>query len=165
MNTQSVVLVEYEKALLSKAKSVLYLVLKKKDWIQELIDQVNQDLEIRFQNFIQQISLYLENSKLKNNEIAVKCIMLKGVVNILNKMMEERLSILSDEDKILINDAFSTQNIIEPKQNEDNNNKIKEKIEKKEKKGKSRKKDHNNNNEISKTDNSIFTINFFNYSK
>lgn len=163
MNTKSVVLVEYEKVLLSKAKSVLYIVLKKKDWIQELIEQVNQDLEIRFQNFIQQISPYLENPKLKNNEIAVKCIMLKGVINILNKMIEERLSILSDADKNLINDAFSTQNIIEPKQNEDNNNKIKEKIERK---GKSQKKDHNNNNGISKKENNNFSLNnIFYFSK
>jgi len=144
MDIRTLILVENEKTtLISKTRNVLFIVLKKKDWAQELIEQVNKDMEIRYQNFIQQILPYLENPKLKNNINAIKCIMLKGVINILNKMMEERLSILSDTDKNLINEAFSTQNIIEQGKNEENNNTIKEKTE-------INQKEHNNNDNIQK---------------
>jgi hypothetical protein len=101
---------QYENKAIKKAKNALYLVLKKKTFADEIITSLQNEVEQRFKRFINDIAKDLENIQLEDEETGLKYIILKGIINILNKMLQERMVTLSDKDKQLINDIFEKEN-------------------------------------------------------
>lgn len=52
------------------------------------------------------IALKLKSIKLGDKENSLKYILIKGLINILNKMLNERMIILSDNDRNIVNNIF-----------------------------------------------------------
>ena len=101
---------QYENKAIKKAKNALYLVLKKKTFADEIITSLQNEVEQRFKRFINDIAKDLENIQLEDEETGLKYIIIKGIINILNRMLQERMVTLSDKDKQLINDIFEKEN-------------------------------------------------------
>ena len=121
---------QYESKVTKKGKNVLYLVLKKKTFADEIIDSLQKEVETRFKKFLNEIAADLNKIKLDDEENGLKYIMLKGMINILNQMLKERMIILSEKDKQIINEIFEKDEDIKdtvnqgkdhPKKNEGKN--------------------------------------------
>jgi hypothetical protein len=104
----------------NKGKKVLYLVLKRKTNERRIIEDLEKELDIKMQMFLENIQEKIINAKFDNKERALKYILLKGLINILEKMIVENMGKLSDEDKKLIEDIMKEDN---NPQNDDDNGK------------------------------------------
>lgn len=93
-----------------KGKKVLYLVLQKKTNERKIIEDLERELDIKMQMFLDKISEKLINIKFDDAERSLKYILLKGLINILEKMIEENMGKLSEEDKKLIEDIMNEEN-------------------------------------------------------
>lgn len=102
-----------------KGKKILYLVLQKKTNERIIIENLERELDIKMQDFLRKISEKLINVKFDDAERSLKYILLKGLINILEKMIEENMGKLSEEDKKLIKDIMNEDN----NQKHDNNEK------------------------------------------
>ena len=102
-------LTQYENKVTQKAKNALYLVLKKKTFADEVINSLQVEIEKRFKKFLNNIAGDLERIKLEDEENGLKYIILRGMINILNEMLKERMILLSDKDKKIVNDIFEGQ--------------------------------------------------------
>ena len=103
---RSNIITQYESKVAKKGKKILYLVLKKKNFAEEIISSLQSEVERRFKKFLNDIAKDLENVTLEDEENGLKYIMLKGMINILNEMLKERMVILSEKDKSIINEIF-----------------------------------------------------------
>lgn len=97
---------EYEKKVLKKGKKALYLVLRQKTFSDKIIDELEIEIERKFKNFLMDIAPKLKNIKLEDKENGLKYILIKGLINILNQMLNERMIILSDNDRNIVNSIF-----------------------------------------------------------
>lgn len=109
MNCKTLTIIQYEKKLSDIGKKTLYLVLKPKEFSNEIIDSIQAEIERRFNNFLRQISSELKNTKFQDEENSIKYIMLKAISEILNKMLNERKILLSPKDKIIIDNIFEDE--------------------------------------------------------
>ncbi len=110
---RSITLTQYQSNVAKKGKNILYLVLKKKNFAEEIISNLQSEVEIRFQKFINDIVNDLQKIKLEDEENGLKYIILKGMINILNQMLKERMILLSEKDKKIIDEIFGNDD--EPK--------------------------------------------------
>lgn len=109
---------------INKGKKVLYLVLKKKTNEQRIIEELEKELDIKMQMFLDKIFEKLKTVQFDNKERSYKYILLKGLINILEKMIEENMGKLTEEDKQLIQEIMNEDK--DPKNNpekESKNNK------------------------------------------
>jgi hypothetical protein len=96
-NSQTITLVEQK--VTKKAKKTLYLVLKKKGFADEIIDNIDRELEQRFIEYLKTIAPKLNQMTFDDPEKALECLMLKQMIKILDSMLTERMLILNEEDK------------------------------------------------------------------
>lgn len=103
--TQTLTLVEEK--VKKKAKNTLYLVLKKKGLAEEIIENIDNELEKRFLEFLKKILPKLSEMKFDNPEEALECLLVKQIVSILDDMLKERMLDLSEGDKKLVFDIMN----------------------------------------------------------
>ena len=80
-------------------KKVYYLVLKKKSFQKEIIEQLESRLESKMNEFWDKIIDKFKEKKFENVEQSLKYILLKGLVLILEKELKNNQIDLSEEEK------------------------------------------------------------------
>ena len=80
-------------------KKVYYLVLKKKSFQKEIIEQLESQLESKMNEFWDKIIDKFKEKKFENVEQSLKYILLKGLVLILEKELKNNKIDLSEEEK------------------------------------------------------------------
>ena len=100
--SQTITLVEQK--VTAKAKNTLYLVLKKKGFVEKAIEDIDKELEKRLIEYLKNIAPKLNQMKFDDPEKALECLFLKQMIKILDDMLKERLLILNEEDKKLLYD-------------------------------------------------------------
>lgn len=106
-----------------KGKKALYLVLKRKPLIEEIIESVEEEVEKRFSEFINKKSEELSRLKPDNPEEFYKCVLLRALIKILDKMLEEYSVGLTDKDKNTLKDIFENDSFPKDELNDLNLNK------------------------------------------
>lgn len=95
--SQTITLVE--KNVATKTKKILYLVLKKKGFADEVIDSIDKELEKRLIEYLKNIAPKLNEMKFDDPEKALKCLLVKQMIKNLDGMLKERMLNLKEEDK------------------------------------------------------------------
>lgn len=108
MNSQVITLME--KKVLKKVRRTFYLVLKQKNLEDKIIDDLKDEVERRFLKFIKEIAPRLEKLSFDDPETAIKVILIKGIIKILNDLENEKKINLSKEDIKVIDDIFKEDN-------------------------------------------------------
>lgn len=88
------------------SKKAIYLVLHKKPLPQQILDDIKEEAEKRFEIFLREKLPILNSIKPDDPETFIKCFMLRGLIIILDKMFEERHIKLSQKDKETIKQLF-----------------------------------------------------------
>lgn len=117
---RSTTITEVINSSVDEGKKVLYLVLKKKSFSRQIIEEIEKEVEKRIPAFIQSITPKLENMKFKDKEQSLKVIILRGIINIIKKILEEDIIKLSESDRKALEEIM--------KEEEDNFKKENEKI-------------------------------------
>ena len=81
-----------------RGNQILYLVLQRKPFADEIIDEVRAELEKRLYVFLQSIIPKLQNIKFSNPEQSLKIIILNAIIKILNQMIKEDIIKLNEND-------------------------------------------------------------------
>ena len=84
---------------MENGKKVYYLVLKKKSFQKEIIEQLESRLESKMNEFWDKIIDKFKEKKFENVEQSLKYILLKGLVLILEKELKNNQIDLSEEEK------------------------------------------------------------------
>ena len=95
---------------IDKGKKVLYLVLNKKTDENIIIEDLQNELDIKMKKFIEKNSETIKNAKFENYEASLKYIFIKALINFLEKMIEENKGKLSEEDKKIIENIMKEDN-------------------------------------------------------
>ena len=95
--SQTITLVE--KNVATKTKKILYLVLKKKGFADEVIDSIDKELEKRLIEYLKHIAPKLNEMKFDDPEKALECLLVKQMIKNLDGMLKERMLNLKEEDK------------------------------------------------------------------
>ena len=107
--TQTQTITVLEKQITEESKKTLYLVLRKKGFADEIIEEINKEVEKRLELYLNKIIHKLENMHFDNPEEALKCLLLKQVIKILDEMEKEKLLSIGEEDKKIINDILNSR--------------------------------------------------------
>ena len=102
---------------LSRGNKILYLVLHKKPFYAEAMEQLEKEIAERLNQFIDRVYNKLENAKFENPEQSIKVLLLKALYRILRNLAKEYEKNLSPADIKEIEEIF---------QNEEKNIKIEE---------------------------------------
>ena len=97
--------------VLQRGNKILYLILKRKPFIDEIIDEVKADIEQRLNVYLVSIIPKLQNIKFKNPEQALKVIILNAIMKILKQMMNEDIIKLDENDLILFYNIVKDEEI------------------------------------------------------
>lgn len=90
-----------------KAKQSLYLVLKKKSFATEVIEELNEEVEKRLTNFIQRLVKNLEERQCGDPETLLKYTILKAIVKTLDNIMKENYIQMTENDKIAVERIYN----------------------------------------------------------
>ena len=105
INTQ--VVQEY----LEKGNRILYLTLKKKPDSQEVVEELMKELRENMNIFLQNIYPKIKDQKFDDFEKTFKLILIKGLIQILEKMLIKYYGQLLDEDKKLIEQILKEEKL------------------------------------------------------
>jgi hypothetical protein len=105
---------------IEKKKKVIYLILKKKPFQKEIIDQLESQLEFKMNEFFDKIIDKIKETKFDNIEQSLKYILLKGLVLILEKELNKNKIDLSEGEKNTLKEIMEND-IHENKINEKGN--------------------------------------------
>ena len=94
---------------IQKGRQILYLVLKRKPFAKEIIEELEKELEDRMTAFIKSIAPKLQNMNFDDPEQSLKVIILRGLINILKNMIEEHKIELSDSDRKILDDLMKNE--------------------------------------------------------
>ena len=94
---------------MERGKRILHLVLQKKPITIQAIEELEKEVSDRMIKFVQRIMPKLENAKFDNPESAIKVILLKGLINILKKLVEEYQKSLNPQDQEFIEQVFTNE--------------------------------------------------------
>ena len=119
-------LTQVKELLIGAGKKTLYLVLKKKHLSVEIIEKLNGEFQKKLEKYIKEIIPKLQKMNPHNPEETLKYITLKVTSQILNTIMNENYSSLSEKDKITAEKIYNNE---KEKQNI-NNEKIEDDIDK-----------------------------------
>lgn len=100
----------YISQTLTQMKSATYLVLRSKPLPQQIVEDIEEEAEKRFQIFLKNRLPLLNSIKPENPEKFFSLFLLKGLISILDEMLKERHVLLSERDKNTIKDLFDNQN-------------------------------------------------------
>ena len=87
--------------LLQRGNQILYLVLQRKPFVDEIIDEVRANIEKRLYEYLVSIIPKLQNIKFKNPEQSLKIIILNAIMKILKQMINEDIIKLNENDLML----------------------------------------------------------------
>ena len=91
----------------NKGRNVLFLVLKKKSFEKEIIENLEKELDVKMQQFLIKIEPKIRNVKFDDPEKSLRLILLKGLINILKKMIQENIGELSLDDQKLLEEIMN----------------------------------------------------------
>ena len=94
---------------MERGKRILHLVLQKKPITIQAFEELEKEVSDRMIKFVQRIMPKLENAKFDNPESAIKVILLKGLINILKKLVEEYQKSLNPQDQEFIEQVFANE--------------------------------------------------------
>lgn len=94
---------------MERGKRILHLVLQKKPITIQAFEELEKEVSDRMIKFVQRIMPKLENAKFDNPESAIKVILLKGLINILKKLVEEYQKSLNPQDQEFIEQVFTNE--------------------------------------------------------
>lgn len=106
---------------IEKKKKVIYLILKKKPFQKEIIDQLESQLEFKMNEFFDKIIDKIKETKFDNIEQSLKYILLKGLVLILKKELNKNKIDLSEGEKNTLKEIMENDDIHENKINKKGN--------------------------------------------
>ena len=106
---------------IEKKKKVIYLILKKKPFQKEIIDQLESQLEFKMNEFFDKIIDKIKETKFNNIEQSLKYILLKGLVLILEKELNKNKIDLSEGEKNTLKEIMENDDIHENKINKKGN--------------------------------------------
>ena len=106
---------------IEKKKKVIYLILKKKPFQKEIIDQLESQLEFKMNEFFDKIIDKIKETKFDNIEQSLKYILLKGLVLILEKELNKNKIDLSEGEKNTLKEIMENDDIHENKINKKGN--------------------------------------------
>lgn len=89
-----------------KAKESLYLVLKKKPFATEIVEEINEEVEKRLTKFVEKLAKNLEEWQSEDKEKLLKFTLLKAIVKILDNIMQENYIKMTENDKIAVEKIF-----------------------------------------------------------
>ena len=90
----------------SKARKSLYLVLKKKPFAKEIVEELNEEVERRLTNFIEKLVKKMEERQNDDPEKLLKYTILKAIVRILDNIMKENYIQMTEDDKAAVEIIF-----------------------------------------------------------
>ena len=93
---------EAQENILNNGKNIIRQVLKRNDFAENIILDLEREVERRFAIFLNNKVSAINSKKLDDPENSIKYIMLKGLIKILDDLFYERMIILPETDKILI---------------------------------------------------------------
>ena len=93
---------EIKNNLLNNSKKALNQVLTKNSFTTNIINDLERELEYRFQIFVNNKASAINSKKFDDPENSLKYIMLKQIIKILDDLFYERMINLSGSDKALI---------------------------------------------------------------
>ena len=108
-NSSSITLTCVEEKISKETKKTLYLVLRRKGLTDESIEKINKEAEKRLSEFIERIMPELKNMKFDNPEEALKYLLLKQMIKILDDMSKEKILFLCEEDKKKVFDILENK--------------------------------------------------------
>ena len=109
--------------VLQRGNQILYLVLHKKPFVDEIIDEVRDDIEQRLNECLVRIIPKLQNIKFKNPEQSLKVIILNVIMEILKQMINEDIIKLDENDLMLLYNIIDEETkIVEDEKISNNNN-------------------------------------------
>ena len=97
----------------TQVKKAIYLVLKQKPLPEQMLDDIREEAERRFEAFMNENLHILNNVRPDDPENFMKCFMLRGLIMILDKMFEERHIKLTQKDKDTIQKIFDNDGEIQ----------------------------------------------------
>lgn len=97
----------------TQVKKAIYLVLKQKPLPEQILDDIREEAERRFEAFMNENLHILNNARPDDPENFMKCFMLRGLIMILDKMFEERHVKLTQKDKDTIQKIFDNDGEIQ----------------------------------------------------
>jgi hypothetical protein len=106
---------------IEKKKKVIYLILKKKPFQKEIIDQLESQLESKMNEFFDKIIDKIKETNFNNTEQSLKYILLKGLVLILEKELNKNKIDLSEGEKNTLKEIMENDDIHENKINKKGN--------------------------------------------
>ena len=115
INTQ--VVYEY----IERGNRILYLTLKKKPESQIVLEELMKELKENMDIFIQNIYPKIKDQKFDDFEKSFKLILIKGLIQILEKMLTKYYGQLVDEDKKLIEQILQEEKLPPISENIQNN--------------------------------------------
>lgn len=89
-----------------KARKSLYLVLKKKPFAKEIVEELNEEVERRLTNFIEKLVKKMEERQNDDPEKLLKYTILKAIVRILDNIMKENYIQMTEDDKAAVEIIF-----------------------------------------------------------
>ena len=114
--------------VLQRGNQILYLVLKKKPFVDEIIDEVRDNIEQRLNEYLVRIIPKLQNIEFKNSEQSLKVIILNVIMKILKQMINEDIIKLDENDLMLLYNIIKDEEmkfVEDEKISKNNNNDIK----------------------------------------
>ena len=115
--------------IIEKKNKVIYLILKKKPFQKEIIDQLESQLESKMNEFFDKIIDKIKETNFNNTEQSLKYILLKGLVLILKKELNKNKIHLSEGEKKILKEIMENDDIHE-KEIKNERNLLLNKIEK-----------------------------------
>ena len=101
---------ETQKNLLNNGQNIIRQVLKKNDFAENIIKDLEREVEKRFTIFLNNKIPAINAKKLDDPENSIKYIMLKGLIKILDDLFYERMINLPESDKALIQSMLNNSN-------------------------------------------------------
>ena len=109
--------------VLQRGNQILYLVLHKKPFVDEIIDEVRDNIEQRLNEYLVRIIPKLQNIEFKNSEQSLKVIILNVIMEILKQMINEDIIKLDENDLMLLYNIIDEETkIVEDEKISNNNN-------------------------------------------
>lgn len=97
--------------VINKGKQAINIVLQQKPIHIEIYDNLENEVEKRFKNFVDRKLPLLKEIKPQNPEIFYECFLIRSMIEVLKQMLEERKVMLSENDKNLFKLIFSNDKI------------------------------------------------------
>jgi hypothetical protein len=102
-------LTELSPAIINKGRKTLYLILKGKPLPEQIMDDLREQVEKRYLDFINSKRKLLETIKPEDPEEFYECFLLKAMITVLEEMLKEKKINLTEKDRQTLKDVFKDE--------------------------------------------------------